>query len=303
MEGMELSWLTRIKVTAVLVLGIVVWGMPLWHFVTLDDPMGAVTLSGHITGAHIAMTIVIAFAIGFAAYFLAWPYGSEIGVLAVPAGLAAWAVRSGDMAELMRTHADIAQRQRLYQALGWEGIVWFAIAAAGYGGVMMAAKLIPSRGVSAEIHPPAEKSNGLVQSIIALVATAAIAAIGITMMAKDVVFNDKTVNTVLGQPANAQIAFAALMAFGLAAFVIKQFWNASYIWSAIATVIVSCGVMNLAAKKQVLEYMADNWPINFFPQPAYAILPIQIISFGIIGAVTGYWLAVRYNYWRTYHAK
>jgi len=303
MEGMELSWLTRIKVTAVLALGIVVWGMPLWHFVTLDDPMGAVTLSGHISTTHVAMTLVIAFAVGFAAYFIGWPYGREIGVLAVPAGLAAWAARSGDMAELMRTHADISQRQDLYRSLGWEGIVWFAIAAAGYCGVMIAAKLIPSSGAPVEIHPPAEKSNSLVQGIFAFIAAVAVAAVGITLFAKDVAFNDKTLKTVLGQPSNAQIAFAALIAFGLAAFIVKQFWNASYIWPAIATVIVSCGVMNLAAKKQVLEYMADNWPINFFPQPAYAVLPIQIVSFGIIGAVTGYWLAVRFKYWRTHCSK
>jgi len=300
---MELSWLTRAKVTAVLVLGIVVWGVPLWHFVTLDDPMGAVTLSGHISTTHIAMTIGIAFAVGFAAYFIAWPYGREIGILAVPAGLAAWAARSGDMAELMRTHADVVQRQTLYRSLSLEGFVWFAIAAVGYCGVMIAAKLIPSSGASAEIHPPAEKSNRVVQGIFALVAAAAIAAVGITLLAKDVEFNDKTLKTVLGQPTNAQIAFAALVAFGLAAFIVKQFWNASYIWSAIATVIVSCGVMNLAAKKEVLSYMADNWPINFFGQPAYAILPIQIISFGIIGAVTGYWLAVRFKYWRSYCSK
>jgi hypothetical protein len=300
---MELSWLTRIKATAVLVMGIVIWGVPLWHFVTLDDPMDAVTLFGHISALHIGMTIGIAFAMGFTAYFISWPYGREIGVLAVPAGLAAWAVRSGDMTELMRTHADISQRHNLYQLLGWEGIVWFAIAAAGYGGVMIAAKLIPSSGAPVEIHPPTKESNSIVQGIFAIIAAVAIAAIGITLFAKDVVFNDKVLKTVLGQPSTAQIAFAALVAFGLAAFVIKQFWNASYIWSVIATVVVSCGVMNLAAKKQVLEYMADNWPINFFPQPAYAILPIQIVSFGIIGAVIGYWLAVRYTYWRTHCSK
>ena len=303
MEGMELSWLTRIKVTAVLVLGIVVWGVVLWHFVSLDDPMGAVTLAGHISVAHIAMTIITAVVVGFAAYFIAWPYGREIGILAVPAGLAAWAVRSGDMAELMRTHADVVQRQNLYRALGWEGIVWFAIAGVGYCGVMLAAKLIPSGGAPVEIHPPAEKSNGVVQGIFALAAAAAIAAAGITMLARDVAFNDKTVITVLGQPTNRQIAFAAIVSFGLAAFVVKQVWNASYVWSAIATVIVSCGAMSLAAKKEVLNYMADNWPSNFFPQPAYAILPIQIISFGIIGAVIGYWLAVRFKYWRTHCSK
>ena len=300
---MELSWLTRIKVAAVLSLGIIVWGVGIWHFIVIKDPMGAVTLSGNITVTHIAIMAGIAFAAGFAAYFIGWPYGREIGILAVPSGLAAWAIRSGDMAEIMRTHADIAQRQELYRSLGWEGIVWFAIAAAGYCGVMIAAKLIPSSGVPAEIHPPTSKSKTVVRDIFALVAATMVAAAGISMLAKDVAFNDKTLGIVLGQPANRQIAFAAVVSFGLAAFVVKRFWEASYIWPAIATVIVSFVAMNLAGSGGTPDYMTSNWPANFFSQPMYAILPIQIISFGVIGSVIGYWLAVRFKYWQTHHAK
>jgi hypothetical protein len=108
---------------------------------------------------------------------------------------------------------------------------------------------------------------------------------------------------VVGQPTNPQIAFAAMVSFGLAAFLVKKFWDADYIWPAIATVIVSFGAMNLAGSSDVPNYMANNWPANFFPQPAYAILPIQIVSFGILGSVIGYWLAVRFNYWQTYRSK
>ena len=141
---MELSWLTRIKVTAVLTLGVVVWGVYMWHYVAPDDPMGAVTLiSSKISPAHIGLTILVAFIAGFLAYFLAWPYGREIGILAVPAGLAAWAIRSGNMAELMQTHTAVPERLTLYRSLGWEGFVWFAVAAAGYAGTVLAAAVIP----------------------------------------------------------------------------------------------------------------------------------------------------------------
>jgi hypothetical protein len=300
---MELSWLTRIKVTAVLALGVAVWGVLMWHFVAPQDPMGAVTLAGNISVAHVAMTIGIAFVVGFAAYFIGWPYGREIGILVAPAGLAAWAVRSGDMAELMRTHADMAQRHTLYRSLGWEGIVWFLIAAAGYCGVMVAAKLIPSSGVSAEIHPPAAKSKTAVQGVFAIVAATLIAAVGISGLAKGVIFVDKNLSSVLGQPATGQLAFAALVSFGLAAFIVKRFLEASYVWPAIATIFVSLVAMNLAGRSEVLSSMASNWPANFFAQPAYAILPIQIVSFGCIGSVVGYWLAVRFRYWQTHCAK
>lgn len=301
---MELSWLTRVKVTAVLVLGVVVWGVFMWPFVAPQDPMGAVTLVGKaISFPHIGIAILVAFCAGFLSYFIGWPYGREIGVLAAPAGLAAWAVRGGDMAELMRTHGDTAQRKTLYQSLSWEGIVWFVIAAAGYCGVMAAAKLIPSSGAPMEIHPPAEKSKNAFQGILAFAAAALIAAFGISMLAKGVVFVDKNLGSVLGQPANGQLAFAALVSFGLAAFIVKRFWDADYIWPALATMVVSLGAMHFAGRNDVLSYMAGNWPTNFFAKPAYAILPIQIVSFGCIGSVVGYWLAVRFKYWQTHHAK
>lgn len=300
---MELSWLTRIKVTAVLALGAAVWGVFLWPFVAPQDPMDAVTLiATAVSGWHIGITLLVAFGAGGVSYFLAWPYGREIGILAAPAGLAAWAVRSGDMAELMRTHADIAQRHDLYRSLGWEGIVWFAIAAAGYCGVLVVAKLVPSSGVSAEIHPPAAKSKTAVQGAAAF-AAALIAAVGISMLAKGVLFFDKNLGPVVGQPANGQLAFAAMVSFGLAAFILKRFLEASYVWPALATMLVSLGAMYFAGRNDVLSYMASNWPTNFFAQPAYALLPIQIVSFGCIGSVVGYWLAVRFKYWQTHCAK
>jgi hypothetical protein len=301
---MELSWLTRVKVTAVLVLGVAVWGVFMWHFVAPHDPMGAVTLVEKAVSLwHIAITILVAFCAGVLSYFIAWPYGREVGVLAAPAGLAAWAVRGGDMAELMRIYADTAQRHTLYQSLRWEGIVWFAIAAAGYCGVMVAAKLIPSRGAPVEIHPPATKPKTAVNGLLAFVAAAVIAAVGISMLAKGVLFVDKNLGPVLGQPANSQLAFAAMVAFGLAAFIVKRFWEASYVWPALATVLVSLGAMHFAGRSDVLSYLASNWPANFFAQPVYALLPIQIVSFGCIGSVVGYWLAVRFRYWQTHCAK
>jgi hypothetical protein len=301
---MELSWVTRIKVTAVLALGIVVWGVYIWHFLAPDDPMGAVTLAyGRVSATSIALTMVIAFAAGFLAYFLAWPYGREIGILAVPAGLAAWAARSGGMGELMQTHSSVTQRYNLYRSLGWEGFAWLAIAAAGYCGTVFAASVVPSSGVLPEFEPPRIRPQINLKLVAVFALSVVAGALVISVLAQNVGFKDKSIGTVLGQPANGQVAFASMVAFGLAAFFAKRFWDASYIWPAIATAIVSLGSMNFASKKDTLTYMTTNWPAVFFPQPLCAVLPIQIVSFGILGSVIGYWLAVRFSYWQTHHSK
>jgi hypothetical protein len=299
---MELSWLTRIKVTAVLALGIVVWGVFIWHFVAPDDPMGIVTLvGGHVKAAHIGMTILIAFCAGFFAYFLGWPYGREIGILAVPAGLAAWAARSGDMAEFMQTHTAVPQRAGFYRSIGWEGFAWLAIVAAGYAGAQIAAALIPSGGVLPEFEPQKTRPKMNWQSVVAIAAAALIGTWCMFLFARNVSFPDKSVGSVLGQPANAQIDFAAMLSFGIAAFVAKKVWDASYVWPAIATAIVAYGSMNLCGRQDTLSYMAANWPAAFFSKAFCAVLPVQIVAFGVIGSIVGYWLAVRFKYWQQHH--
>ena len=299
---MELSWLTRIKIGAVIAIGIVIWGVYLWPFVAPHDPMGAVT-TANFSVLHIAITLGAAFGVGFIAYIIGWPYGREIGIIAVPAGLAAWAARSGGMGQLMQTHSSVDDRLSLYQALGWEGFLWLAIAAAGYAGTILAASTIKSSGVLAEFGPEKTSARLNIWSVLVLAISAVIAGFGISIFAKDVIFPDRNIGYVIGQPASSQAAFAALFSFGIAAFLVKRFWDASYIWPAISTAIVAFAAMNLCGRHEMLDYMASAWPAVFYRKSICAVLPIQIVSFGILGSITGYWLAVRFRYWQENHAK
>jgi hypothetical protein len=301
---MELSWLTRIKITAVLAVGVVIWGIVLWNYVAPGDPMGAVTLiGGRVSMFHLGIITLTAFGAGFFAYFVGWPYGREIGILAVPAGLAAWAARSSNMGELMQTHATVAERYSMYKTMEWDGFVWLAIAAAGYAGTVLASAAVPSSGVLPEFKPPKLKPQLDVRLAVVLAVAIAVGAYGMGVFAKDISFPDKRFVSVLGQPSNGQIAFAAVVSFGLAAFIVKRFWDASYIWPAISTAMVSFVSMNLCIRGDKLSYMASNWPALFFTKAIYAVLPIQIVSFGILGSITGHWLAVRFKYWQENHAK
>jgi len=106
---------------------------------------------------------------------------------------------------------------------------------------------------------------------------------------------------VVAQPAVGQIAFAVLFSFGVAAFVVKKFLNAAYIWPTIATVLVTAFSMHNYSRQ--ISYLAAKWPAVFFDNSAAAVLPVQMVAFGALGSVAGYWMAVRYDYWQKYEMK
>jgi hypothetical protein len=49
--------------------------------------------------------------------------------------------------------------------------------------------------------------------------------------------------------------------------------------------------------------LVQNWPAAFFPNSVISILPIQMVAFGTLGSVAGYWMAIRYEYWRKHEMK
>jgi len=49
-----------------------------------------------------------------------------------------------------------------------------------------------------------------------------------------------------------------------------------------------------------VQYMAHQWPAVFFSNAAASVLPSQMVAFGTLGSVAGYWMAARYDHWRKY---
>jgi hypothetical protein len=289
----ELSWPVKLKVTATLLLGIILIGFlaplgtPVEPFEVISVPAfgGAVTLAG------------LAVLAGFIGYFLSWPYGREIGILAVPAGLAIWAVRGGNMAELMRLAPTLAQRQVLFAALKWEPIFWLAIVAAGFGGVLIGQYLV-SRLSSLVPRSFVLRLSSLVPRILAVVGSVFIAQFCIGIFAQDVRIPDHRLGSVMAQPAVGQIVFAVLVSFGIAAFLVKKFLDASYIWPIAASALVTGFAVITYIKEDTLQYLVEHHPPIFFSRVVTSILPVQMVAFGVLGSIAGYWLAVRYNYWR-----
>ena len=305
---MELSWLMKLRIAAVAAVGVLLIGILAWPIAAPAEPFDAVssrtiTLVGSIT------LVILAVLIGFIAYFVSWPYGKEIGVLAVPAGLAIWALRSGTVADLIRLNPALEQRQALFAALKWEPLFWLAIVVAGFFGVFLGpivrdkvaecTKKPHQRKAAKEKEKPRSVAKILLNGLLAMVCAALIAHICIAILARDVKVFDRELGAfVVAQPAVAQIAFAVSVSLGFAAFVVKKFFDAGYIWPTIASTLITAFAITTYVRASMLEYLVQRWPPVFFSQAVISILPVQMVAFGTLGSIAGYWLAVRYSYWR-----
>jgi hypothetical protein len=298
---MELSWLMRLRIAAAAATGVVLIGILAWPLAAPPDPFEPVSLiTSTISFGDAIILMAIALLAGFIAYFLSWPYGREIGILAAPAGLALWAVRSGSMAGLMQQYTSAAQRQILFGILKWEPFFWLAIVAAGFGGVLIGQK-IRQKPMPAEAETQKKansKPNIYLSSAIALIGSVLIAQFLISILAQDVRIYDSKLGSLVGQPAVGQIAFAVLVSFGAAAFVVKKFLNTGYNWPIIASALVTGFAISTYIKQDVLEYLSARYPAVFFSSSVIAVLPVQMVAFGTLGSIAGYWLAVRFDYWR-----
>ncbi len=287
---MELTWPLKLRVGAAAAVGIAL-------IYALARPLiGAPLQAGALSYGGAVLLIGLAFLSGLIGYFVSWPYGREIGILAAPAGLAVWAFHSETMGSLFQQNPTVSQRQDLIAPLMFEPVLWLIIVAAGFAGVLLAQKISPSNKAEQTREKPKTDPGAYLNPVIALVGSAFIAHLLIGKIAQNVTMPDNIIGTVVGQPAKAQIAFAVLMSFGAAAFVVRKFLNAGYIWPAIATVLVTAFSMNTYAKE--IPYLAQNWPPVFFENSVSSVLPIQMVAFGTLGSIAGYWMSIRYDHWR-----
>ncbi|GAG68491.1 unnamed protein product, partial [marine sediment metagenome] len=147
------------------------------------------------------------------------------------------------------------------------------------------------------------KTNMHLKTIIALLGSVLIAQFCIRIFAQDIfprdigIFDEK-LGSVVAQPAVGQIVFAVLVSFGIAGFVVKKFLDASYIWPIASTAFVTFFAISIYTKQNLLQQLSERFPPVFFTHAAISILPVQMVAFGTLGSIAGFWLAVSYNYWR-----
>jgi len=289
----ELTWLMRLRIAAAATVGAILIGILAWPLAA-PEPMGAVSLLAHAINFSDALILAgLAVLAGFVSYFICWPYGREIGILAAPSGLAVWAVRSGSIAGLLQLNPTVAQRRALFATLKWEPLFWLAIVAAGFAGVLIGQKIRSKPKTDEKGEKPKSKSALYLNTIIAVVGAVLIAQFCIGVFVQDT-----ELGPMMGQPAIGQIVFGVTVSFGLAAFIVKYFLDASYIWPAIASAFVTAFGIITYIKQDMLQHLVASWPAVFFSHTVNAVLPVQMVAFGTLGSIAGYWLAIRYNFRR-----
>lgn len=297
---MELSWLMRIRIIAALVIGGWLLGFLPWGIIKPDAAGVFSLLTGNVSISDLLICAALAFAAGFAASAVCTPFGGQIGIIAAPAGMAVWALKSAPISKLFQTMPSVQSRLNIYNGLKFESFIWLALAACGFVGAIIADKIFRRKPINLpDNFKPAYKIPEFAQIAVAVIATVFIANILINALALGVGFPDSRLNRVVAQPANSQIAFAVMIAFGLCAFLAKLLLSSKAVWPAMASSIITYYFTISYAKSGTLTQLAQLWPAVFFYKPVMAVLPIQMVSFACIGAVWGYWLAVRYHIWRT----
>jgi len=297
---MELTWINKLRIAAVAAVGIVVIGILAWPLAAPADPLLPVRAWSIGLAGSIAL-LLLAFGVGFAGYFIAWPHGREIGILGVPFALTIWAGRSGPMRALTQALREPAEREALLRSLSFEPAYWLLIVAAGFAGVLTAQRVRPG----SQPLPGLAQIKGYFRSAnalnigIALVVSTVVTAFFLGVFAQDLC---TSYGMAAAQPAVGQIVFAVIAAFGVAAFVVKKFLNLSYLWPAVAALLILPFANVVYGDTQTVRRFAETEPATFYPHAVFAILPLQLIALGALGCVTGYWLAVRYTYWRQHES-
>ena len=294
---MELSWLMKLRIAIAAAIGIVLVGYAAWPWGNPPDPYGSILVKT-IGTSSIVTLLIMAFLTGLIAYFAAWPYGKEIGVLAVPFGLAVWAIRAGTVGGLMQINPAMEQRLMIFSTLRWEPVFWLLIVIVGFGGVALGQRIYTSAKRKESSKKKILKSGESFNILIAFLLSFIIAYIGIRVLAQDVHIYDGRAGVITAQPAVGQVAFAVFISFGVAAFVIKKFLDVGYILPIVAGAAITAFSIIIYVNNENLKYLVDQWPANFFSNTVVAVLPVQMISFGALGSIAGYWMAFRYDYWR-----
>ena len=295
---MELSWRTRLRVVLVMGLGMVVIGLWAWHWVAPNDPMGLVRAS-NMSLTNQLLLLVVAGLLGFVCYYLAWPYGYEVGVLAVPAGLAVWASRSGSVVSLLQAFPTAEHREAVFIGLRWDAFYWLLVVFAGLGGVYLARKLRPSPTLPIKEAYATPKLVAPYGPVAAILASLFVAQFLLNGFAQDV---RVTSDMIASQPVTRQAAFAIMIAFAGAAYLVRHFLNLSYTWPLLSAAFLYCLGTFVHTRTSVLADLAKQYPAVCLSNALLGILPIQLVAFGSFGTVMGYWLAVRYRYWRNHEA-
>jgi hypothetical protein len=293
---MELSWVSKTRILLVMASGALVIGLLNWPAAKPADPSGLVSLS-NLSVMQGLLLLAVATVLGFVGFFVAWPYGCEIGLLAAPSGLAIWALRSASVSKTLAVIPDVQARQDLFASMRFESLYWLAVVYAGWCGVQLARKLRPNPTLPILETLPKKQKTPVLYCGLAIVISLVVAQFLLSVFAQDIPLDH---GAILNQPPARQLALGIFMAFGVAAFLVGHFLRLNYHWVMPALALTYALSTLSFAKIETLTLMAQTAPSLCLPSTVLFALPIHIVSFGSLGAIWGHWASVRFDYWRTH---
>ena len=290
----NVEWLLRVRILAALAAGALIVAAAGYTRVRPDCPLDAISLfTGEISVISSVILIGLGFAAGIIGTLVTHPLGRGLGPFAAPAGVATLAMTSGGFRQLLLINPTLDQRNALYASLRWELLFWLAICAAGYLGSYLTSKLIDTKAADTGKTTKTKKSlNYWTNCGIAAVVAAAIVYFTIGIFVQDIRQIDENMGFVVGHPGNRQIAFGVFVVLGIAGFAAKHLLETHFIPVLVGAAAIYIGMFSKFIASDTLAYMVKTWPIDFFPNSIYGILPVQFAPFAVLGAMTGYWISV-----------
>lgn len=293
---MELSWVSKIRIILVMALGGVVIGLLNWHAAKPDDPSGLVSLQ-NLSVFQGLLLLAIGAVLGFIGFFVAWPYGCEIGLLAAPSGLAIWALRSASISKTLALMPDVQARQDLFASMRFESLYWLAVVYAGWCGVQLARKVRPNPTLPILETLPKTERTPFIYKGLAIVVSLVVGTFLLSVFAQDIPLNH---GATLNQPPARQMALGIFLSFGVTAFLVGHFLRLDYHWVMPALVLAYLASSVAFTKTETLTHLSQTSPSLSLPSTILFALPIFIVSFGSLGAIWGHWASIRFHYWRVH---
>jgi hypothetical protein len=286
----ELTIETKLKLSALCVFSPVIFGVLLWPAISPESPYEIISIANGSFGfAGFAIFAAAAFLCGALVAVLPGDFGLDASRTAVPLGISVAAVRGGFVTDATARLSDISQISGTYNIFAIESFLWAVIAAAGFAG-SFAARKITDQDTGLNDFTPLVKNWQ--RSITAVAAVTAVSMVVISILAVSPGLRDRELHGLMIQPGNGQTAFAVLATFTLCGWAGMRYFNINYLPACISAVILPVAIRLFAFKQEDILNLTQRYPLTFLTNPNLAITPVIIISFGMIGAVCGYWLAV-----------
>lgn len=289
----NVEWHLRVRILVALGAGALLIAGIGYPLVRPADPLGAISMfTKEISTIDVVILAGLGFLAGVVATLACYPLGSALGPFAAPAGIAVLALSCGSMRALLLYNQDFAARSELYAFLRWELLFWVAVCAAGYVGSIITGRLLKTKTVIEEDTAKNDKTM-LINGLIGMVITGVVVYFTLGIFAQDIRQIDEKLGSVSGLPGNGQIAFGVFVSVGLAAFLLKYIFNISYLWSILGSLLLYFVMYTRIPGSAQLEHLSATWPIYFLSHAIYGIIPLQFTSFAFLGALTGFWIAIR----------